>query len=744
MLSTRLELTLQWMISPTDCASFYDSWWNRKPLRVTRNDPGYYSPLLSEADLEYLIHSAVKIPGAVEELVDGTRPRRLRNHYGAVASFRSGKSLRVDGTQRFSRTSMLLCRALEQEFSCPINVNLYLTPGQTGARALDRHFDTHDVFVLQIYGRKKWRVYDSPIPFPLEYLPPIRGERHGRVRRQVEKRKQSAIKETCQVKDEFTLGAGDMHYMPRGYWHEAEGISQHPSCHLTVGVQSFTYLDLLTIAATQAAGRFEELRKPLPVGFGTHADARPAVRDQVMKIMDSLQLQINSDDALEQVANIFVSSREAVDRALLETPANLRVDHIGLASSVRYRDGVICRVSLADSRVSLCFGEVALTMPSAFEEACRFIARTRSLSAGELPGKITDDERVSLIQRLITDGLLVTVEPTINAEREPDRSLRGWVPTKITLRRKQSMVEWIHFRREPLTEPFFKQTVRRIRTAIPATEIKTTSLKALTHFEDEILPSGFIFHISRCGSTLVSNAMKTIPGTVVISEAQPFGALLAPGHEKATNLNKWEAKKVELLKALVRAYGQKRIGTEKALVIKFSSWDILSLAILRRLWPKVPSLVVIRDPVEVMVSCISKPPGWMRLKQSPNVASRMFGWTENEINEMSEERFCARGIAEFLRAGATIVGEFGRVVSYENLRPSCVGKIASFFGFNESQLDHDSIDKVFGTYSKDALGKQSFVSDTDKKQTSSTNTMRNECTRWAKEPYVNLKQKEGW
>ena len=57
---------------------------------------------------------------------------------------------------RFVPAIAKLKSALEQMFSFPININMYLTPG-TG-KALGKHYDTHDVIVLQIAGKKKWKL----------------------------------------------------------------------------------------------------------------------------------------------------------------------------------------------------------------------------------------------------------------------------------------------------------------------------------------------------------------------------------------------------------------------------------------------------------------------------------------------------------------------------------------------------------------------------------------------------------
>ena len=237
MTTPLMQGTLSWLLSPVSLSEFLDGYLGRQPLRIARTTPTFYKELLSAESLEYALFAAAKVPGAVEELAGEERPRRCRSYQAAVEAYKHGKSLRIDSIQRFSREVALLGKSLEHNFSCPVNINMYLTP--PARQALSRHYDTHDVFVLQVHGRKHWRIYDSPVFCPLEYIPPLRCERHERVRSfRLERRKDKSSRETCKVAQDFILEAGDLLYLPRGFWHEAGGVADCVSCHLTVGVHA--------------------------------------------------------------------------------------------------------------------------------------------------------------------------------------------------------------------------------------------------------------------------------------------------------------------------------------------------------------------------------------------------------------------------------------------------------------------------------------------------------------------------
>ncbi|KAH8059546.1 histone demethylase [Aureococcus anophagefferens] len=112
-------------------------------------------------------------------------------------------------------------RAVQRVLRVGCSVNLYATP--PGAQALDAHYDDHCVFVVQLRGRKRWRLYGPALECPTLHeatLPPPpellrRGADHA-----------------------VTLSPGDASYVPRGVYHAATACEDagSDSAHVTVGV----------------------------------------------------------------------------------------------------------------------------------------------------------------------------------------------------------------------------------------------------------------------------------------------------------------------------------------------------------------------------------------------------------------------------------------------------------------------------------------------------------------------------
>ena len=106
--------------------------------------------------------------------------------------------------------------ALAQALHAHVNVNLYA--GFRRERGFAEHWDRHDVIAVQVAGRKRWRVREPSRPFP-----------HRDERREQEPHDGPFVLDAM-------IEAGDMVYIPRGWWHFAEPQDE-PSLHLTFAIE---------------------------------------------------------------------------------------------------------------------------------------------------------------------------------------------------------------------------------------------------------------------------------------------------------------------------------------------------------------------------------------------------------------------------------------------------------------------------------------------------------------------------
>jgi hypothetical protein len=192
--------------------------------------------------------------------------------------------------------------------------------------------------------------------------------------------------------------------------------------------------------------------------------------------------------------------------------------------------------------------------------------------------------------------------------RETPLPAWGWLPTGTSWRHDQLFLQWSYFGDARLREPFFEGNIQRCwykpfnRLFHYVTPI--TKLPDWLKDHPGLRPSGLIFHMSRCGSTLVSQMLAALDGNVVVSEAAPIDAAVRARDERPDlsddEHGRW-------LAWMVSALGQPRRGDETNYFIKLDPWHTLSLPLFRRVFPDVPWIFLYRDPVEVLESQLKMP-----------------------------------------------------------------------------------------------------------------------------------------
>jgi hypothetical protein len=328
-------------------------------------------------------------------------------------------------------------------------------------------------------------------------------------------------------------------------------------------------------------------------------------------------------------------------------------------------------------------------------------------------------------------------------------STRGWLPVDLDFDPEpavvtNAVVRWMEFGSRPLSEPFFSHTLAKMHETIPPVAQIDTSLEAMLRMSDclpPVRPSGFIFHVSHCGSTLLANVLKTAPSTVVASEAAPFVRLARwyPETDQSYLRRRWVSMRKLLFDSLCRLYAHYRNGDAERLVIKFSSLSLFGMKCLRESFPETPCVVLVRDPIDVLVSSLGEA-GWLVEKKEPARVAELYGWTDppRPIDEMSDEEYCARLLGRHLEAALNAVDDRCKIIDYEDLNRERMGEIAAFFGLELAQHQEDP-ERLFRTYSKDPAHAMPFRDDRARKQHSATPVVRAAAQQWAMPSYVELR-----
>ncbi|MEJ3406051.1 cupin domain-containing protein [Rathayibacter sp. YIM 133350] len=316
-----------------------------------------------------------------------------------LAQFADGATIVLQGLHRLWPPLIDFTRRLIDDIGHPAQVNAYVTP--PSSQGFDPHYDTHDVFVLQVSGEKHWRIHAPVHPDPLADQP------WGDHREAVERAAQGAP-----VIDEV-LRPGDALYLPRGWIHSAIALGA-TSVHLTIGMSAYTRADVVD-ALVSIVGQTPELRTSLPLGvdLDDEESLRPivdaTVRALLATLSDAGEPGTASAPARQAVAGRLSTRLRNATRAEPMSPlATLdAIAALGAASVVRWRGSLPARLDEQGDRVRLSARGRSLALPVEAVEALRALVSGEPVAVGELPG-LDLESAIVVVRRLLREGFVVS------------------------------------------------------------------------------------------------------------------------------------------------------------------------------------------------------------------------------------------------------------------------------------------------------------------------------------------------
>lgn len=418
------KLDFSYLVSPLTVREFVDQFWQKSAHFIKHSDADRYRGLIDAADASAILAMSGELPADAVEVIGGIQTNQPTGPATDLLanSFNQGATIRVKAIERFCPPLGMLCRNLEEELGFPVRANLYCTPGNS--RGFNLHYDTHEVFVLQLLGKKQWQVFESTLRLPLEFVPPLPFEND----REALKRARGGSKAGQDVTNEAELGPlvlepllepGDCLYLPRGFVHQAAAQAE-PSVHLTIGVHVLTWLDLLAVALGQAANRNEDFRRALPVGLfkqASHADEDEGESGndrarEFEKDFDALAKRFGRDavfaDAVRELSESFARRSSGGSPGGNHNAVGKLRTVDGINSETRLAGNGPLRFYLAadGTMAGLACDEKELWLPVSFATALRFVAEQNEFRPDEIPGLVSDNSKLAFVRHLIKDGFV--------------------------------------------------------------------------------------------------------------------------------------------------------------------------------------------------------------------------------------------------------------------------------------------------------------------------------------------------
>lgn len=392
------DYSLDWVLDPVSKDDFFENYWEKKPLLINRERKSYYSELLSSIQIEKMVSTLDPKQNEFDMVNadNGIKRNQFIDDDGRVNAssvfklFDQGATMILQRLHRRHPELARFCAAMEAEFSHPFQTNIYFTPAK--AKGFKVHYDTHDVFVMQIEGDKDWSIYNEAVQLP------ISGQHF---RREEHKKGEETMS--------FHLHAGDILYIPRGWMHDARSLDTN-SLHITVGALTYSWADFITDAIGAVCMSEPALRKALPPGFANNDFDPTEMQNLFAEHLQTIADKSDFSATNKHFKDMFVNSRRPLMTDQLKQLG--QVDKLTLDSILKPREQLFYQLSQdkdENIEASQCHiqshGQI-ISLPAFAYPAIKYCLEAKSYKVKDLPGQLDDDSKLVLMRRLVREGLV--------------------------------------------------------------------------------------------------------------------------------------------------------------------------------------------------------------------------------------------------------------------------------------------------------------------------------------------------
>jgi len=298
------------------------------------------------------------------------------------------------------------------------------------------------------------------------------------------------------------------------------------------------------------------------------------------------------------------------------------------------------------------------------------------------------------------------------------RNNSGIIPVAITDEHK---VIWLDVGDYPYKEWKFRYATQNLIEQRGMDECFTTDIQLLAREELSLInpqdPAGFVFHMSKCGSTLMAKALDQPTSQIIIKEATPL-------HENLWQYltHNWQTAvapsndNLRLIRNLIQLLARPRTPEQESYYIRFRSWGVAFADIIQQAFPETPSLFIYRDPVKVMASILNKPTtGLPRLNDS-GAAAFITQRPKEALAKMDALHYFTCFYKQYLHLGLHTLRKT-YYLNYQQLNKQNLDSILkTTYNYTATESDLALMQAQFDTYSKDDTGTVRFTSDNQQKK----------------------------
>jgi hypothetical protein len=370
------------VIAPLKRETFLSEHWSQAFLRMP-GKAGRFTDLLTWKDLNAILEQHRLEPPRLRLVQDGAPldpglymrlgiGGQQRIDSGRLAAcLAGGATLIVEVVEEMAPRVRDLSDSFREVLHAGNYVNLYA--GWHSQNGFDLHWDSQDTVILQLAGKKRWKLYKPTRLHPLEHDA------------------EAPVAPTGEPEWDGLLEDGDALYIPRGWWHMAYPVNE-PSLHLTVATVPPNGMDLVQWMAARLR-RHPELRADLPFLDD------PAGQAALMQRMRALVMEEMTDGLVADFRRQWEGDSFPRARVRLPEAPYVQFAPIGKNSTIRLAAAHRLAFTPAGDNVEFWVNGMRCLLLGGLTPALELLSDVRPVPFRELAAQVAGDD---LVQHLKT------------------------------------------------------------------------------------------------------------------------------------------------------------------------------------------------------------------------------------------------------------------------------------------------------------------------------------------------------
>lgn len=280
------------------------------------------------------------------------------------------------------------CTRLANEIGVRLQANIYISP--PNSQGFNVHVDEHDVFVLQLFGKKNWQLYEGLVEYPTKSF--------------IQTLKEFSEEDHKKIAD-IEMTPGDLLYIPHGMYHDASTTNE-ASIHITLGVLPRRRSEILKMLSDSAKDS-AFFRRPLPENLDDES-----VKEAFFKDFKAACHQLIEEADLEtfirKVSNQSVSNQTLDLKGSLTNA--LTLDQLTVDSRLKRKPEA--RYWLEDTQwhTVVNFYKEKVQIPKPVEHILDVILGEKTFSPAEISESLSDKVKLDMVKKFVTGGLVNIVQ----------------------------------------------------------------------------------------------------------------------------------------------------------------------------------------------------------------------------------------------------------------------------------------------------------------------------------------------